>query len=165
MIQLAALLLLASPAGDAPQVEAASVDADKEEAMALAREIAANGFLPALVPLQTASEIDGMVKDNPDLTPAEIETLRTIGARHAEQLRAKLIDLDAKAYADALSLSDLRALAMFERSEAAAHRRDAMPQIMMSVVTSLGEVDYGGGVKKEFCSQTGKLCETSEAAD
>ena len=77
---------------------------------------------PTLVPLQTASEIDGMIKDNPDLTSAEIETLRTIGARHAKQLRARLIDLDAKAYADALSLSDLRALAIFERSEAAAHR-------------------------------------------
>ncbi|MEL7689910.1 hypothetical protein [Citromicrobium bathyomarinum] len=159
MIQFAALLLLALQTGGVPEVDSTVQLADREEALLLAREIAANGFLPSLVPLQTASEIEGMIKDNPNLTPSEIETLRAIGAQHAEQLRAKLIELDARAYADALSLSDLRALAVFERSEAAAHRRAAMPQIMMSVVTSLGDVDYGGGVKKDFCSQTGKLCE------
>jgi hypothetical protein len=138
---------------------AAAAAQPSPDAMDYARQVASRGVLVEIARLQTRSEVEGMIKDHPELTDAERERLRTLGQDKAQTLVEAAIDAEARAMAAELSLEDLRALATFATSPAAEHQRGALPKIMAATVGSLGKVDYAGGVRAAFCAETGKLCD------
>jgi hypothetical protein len=138
---------------------AAAAATPSPEALDLARKVAANGVLATLGPLQTQSELEEMIKDNPDLTEAERTRLRAIGESQAEALIVKVIETQAATMAVELSVEDLRALAAFTGSPAALHQRDAMPKIILATMQALDGIDYADDVKAAFCAETRKLCD------
>lgn len=140
-------------------LQAAPVEGATDEKLALAMEIAAVSPLAVIGPLQTAAEVEDIIASNPDLTPDEQDRLRAIGKARAEELGREAQATEAAALADILSLEDLRAIAEFERSEAAAHHRAATPQVAMRVMQGLEGLDYKGEVRAAFCAEAGKLCE------
>ncbi|QPC97862.1 hypothetical protein [Qipengyuania soli] len=149
------LLTLALPV----LVLAAPLAANDDPKLALAREIAGHSLLATLGPLQTAAEVEQIIADAPDLTAQEQDDLRTIGREKAEEIGKRAIEAEAQAMAAMLTLEDLDAIASFERSPAAAHRREIMPMIVGSIMQELAGLDYKGEVRAAFCEQSGKLCE------
>jgi hypothetical protein len=137
---------------------AAAAAQPSTEALDLAQQVAAHGVLAQIAPVQTQNEIEGMIKEHPELTEAERQRLRAIGREHAEALVDKAIDAEAASLAAQLSLEDLRALALFASSPAAEHERAALPKVIAATMASLGTVDYAGGVRAAFCAETRKLC-------
>ncbi|MGZ3248536.1 MAG: hypothetical protein ACXWIW_02265 [Croceibacterium sp.] len=138
---------------------AAAAAQPSPQALDYARRVAPSGVLVEIARLQTRSEVEGMIKDHPELTEVERNRLRALGQEKAQALVDAAIDSEARAMAAELSLDDLRALAAFATSPAAEHQRAALPKVMASTVGSLGKVDYAGGVRAAFCTETGKLCD------
>ena len=138
---------------------AAAAAQPSPQAVDYARQVASHGVLVEIARLQTSSEVEGMIKDHPELTEVERDRLRTVGQEKAQALIDAATDAEAMALAAELNLDDLRALAAFATSPAAEHQRAALPKVMASTVGSLGKVDYAGGVRAAFCAETGKLCD------
>ena len=137
----------------------ASDPVSEDEGLTIAREIAGHSFLATIGPLQTRAEVEAILADAPDLTEEEQASLRAIGREQADALGKAALEAEAKALATALSVEDLRAIAAFERSPAAANHRAAAPMVMAAVMEELAVVDYKREVKRSFCERTGKLCE------
>lgn len=152
-MKLALAALLAVLTAGAAQAETT------DEKRALAREIAAQSLLATLGPLQTAAEVEQIIAEAPDLTAQEQEDLRRIGQERAQEIGQQALAAEAEALASALSVDDLRAIAAFERSPAASHRREVTPTVVGSVMQVLAGVDYKAEVRRAFCESTGKLCE------
>ena len=150
-----ALAALAMPVGLAAQ-DGAGEDVAKLD---LAREIAARGMLATIGPMQTQAEIAAIIAEHPELTAEQQDRLRSVGFAEAEALGAKAVEAEAQALAATLTLDDLTAIAAFERSDAAANRRAALPTVMATVMASLGNADYKGAVKAAYCKETGLLCQ------
>lgn len=130
-----------------------------QDAMMLAREIASQGLLATIAPMQTTQEIEALVTGHPELEPDQAERLRAIGRDRSAALIDSAIEAEATALAAHLSIEDLRALAEFARSPTSRRYREAFPGIMAATIQSLGTVDYRGGVIETFCSETALLCE------
>lgn len=128
------------------------------EALDLGRDLARSGFLATLGPLQTGKETEDLIKDHPELSAVEQDKLRAIAKQKAEELSARVIEVEAKAYAESLAIGDLRVLAAHAKSPAALHQRAAMPKIIGATVGSLSGLDYKGSVIAAFCAETGKAC-------
>ena len=137
---------------NAPALEA-------EEKAALATEIASTSLLAIIGPLQTAAEVESIIAEHPELTAEEREELRAVGTAQAEALGKQALATEARALADALPLETLRAVAAFQRSEAAEAYRAATPMVVGTVMQSMQGLDFKGEVQSAFCAQTGKLCE------
>jgi hypothetical protein len=129
------------------------------ESIRLAREIAHGGTLATLLPMIQAKEVDELVAAHPELSAADNAGLRATAKRVYEQGREKLLSAEAEAFARRLSLTDLRAIAAFERSSAARHYRSASPQVIAATMQAMGTMDYKRDVMSAFCKESGKLCE------
>ena len=149
-----AALALAAPA----MAQESTPVCDTREACALI--VSQNGMLAQIGPMQTQAEVEGLIAANPDLTVDEQEQLRAIGRAHADKLGKQALTAETQAYASALSLADLQAMAAWVQSDAAQRARAAMPQIMMGVMQQMQGVDYLGTVRADFCNATGKLCDS-----
>ena len=128
------------------------------EAIKLGEELASYGTLATLGPIMTAKEADDLVAAHPELNKAERDNLRATAKKHAEELRAKAITVEGQAFAETLSLQDLRTLAEFARSDAAKRQREAMPRIIVGTMKGLGNVDYKASVLAAYCRDYKKLC-------
>ena len=144
MIAVALLLLAAEPSADA---------------LALGRELAETGTLAAVLPLVQAKETEELIANNPDLNAAERDKLRDVARQTFRQGRERIMAATARAYAERLSVEDLRALAAFQNSGAARRYREAMPEAIAAAMQASGPMDYKGDVLKAFCKETGKLCD------
>ena len=138
-----------------PVISAEEIDPAKLEA---AREIAGASILAVIGPLQTTAEVEQIIGENPDLTEVEADRLRVIGKERADEIGQRALEAEAQALAQALSLADLTAIAVYERSEAAANRRAVTPMVAASVMQGLQGIDYKAEVKARFCEESGKLC-------
>ena len=152
----AALLILQSATSSA--VETAP-DAEK---LALATEVAAASPLATIGPLQTAAEVENIIAAHPELTADEADRVRALGKQRADELGQQALATEAAALADALTVEDLRAIAAFQRSTAAANHRAALPQVAMAVMQSLDGLDFRGEVQAAYCAESGKLCDVEE---
>lgn len=133
--------------------------APSPEAIELGRRIANAGLLATLGPMQAQSEVDGLLKDNPELSADQQTKLKDIGAAQIKIIGGQVIDAEAKAYAETLSIENLQAIANWLESPAAKAQKDAMPAIILATMTAMNGVDFKGTVKSEMCRETGKLCE------
>ena len=144
-MMIAALMLFAAAAPSA-------------EAEALGARLARSGTLASLLPLMVAKDTEELVAAHKDLTPAEQATLRATAGEIGKAGSDKLFSAEGKAFAEALSVADLRALVAHAESPAAKRMRDAMPKVMMATMQSAGSIDFKKDVMAAFCTKTGKGC-------
>jgi len=145
MILLAALALLASD--------------PSAEALALGRRLAETGTLAALLPIKVEQETEELVAEHPEYNEADKSALRAVAAQQGSVGIDRLMDATGRAYANALSLEDLRVLVAFNESPAAKRWRQAMPGAMIAAMGEVGgELDFKGDTRKAFCTKTGKGC-------
>jgi hypothetical protein len=129
------------------------------ERLRLGRELAESGTLAALLPMVADKEIGELVAAHPELGEADRAALRTTASATYEAGRARLMDATGHAYAERLSVADLRALVAFNRTAAAGHYRTAMPGAIASAMQAMGAMDFKKDALAAFCRKTGKLCE------
>ncbi|WP_324806407.1 DUF2059 domain-containing protein [Sphingomonas sp. LY29] len=128
------------------------------EALRLGREVAERGMLMSILPTMQAKETEDLVAEHPDWSDADKAALRATAATVYAETREKLIAADARAYAEHLSIEDLREIAAFARTGASQRMRAAMPKIIISTMAGAGAVDYKGDVRKRLCKERPALC-------
>jgi hypothetical protein len=137
---------------------AAAAAAPPAEAISLARQIAEHGTLASVLPLIQQKETEELVAAHPELSGADKTKLRSTAQTVYQNGRARLMEAEGQAWAAQLSLSELRGVAAFQKSDAGKHYRDAAPAVMMATMKSIGEIDFKGDVLSAYCKETGKLC-------
>lgn len=149
MSLLLALALLAAPAAD-----------PTPEALALGVRLAETGSIAALLPTIVAKEREELVGEHPDWSDADKAALRTTADAVATTGIRRLMDAIGRAYAEKLSIDDLRALVAFNESPAAQRWRAATPAVMGEALAG-SKFDFKADVRAAFCKQTGKGCAIS----
>ena len=128
------------------------------EALALGRQIAESGTLASLLPLMQQKETEELIAANDGLSQADKDRLKATAAKVYEAGRERLMQSEARAYAERLSIDDLRAVATFRTSDAGKRERAAMPGVIADTMHRVGKLDFKGDVVAAYCKETGKLC-------
>jgi len=128
------------------------------EAVTLGRQLAETGTLASLLPLIQAKEAEELVAAHPELSQADKAALQATAKRVFEAGRDRLMAATGRAYAERLSITDLRKLVVFQKSGAARRFQAATPQAIAATMQSVGKMDFKGDVVAAFCKETGKLC-------
>ena len=155
---LSALLLLqaapAPPPAPFPNLSA--------EAVALGTRLAETGTLASLLPMMAARETDELIAAHPELSPVEVAELRRVAAATFATGKAKLFAAEGRAYAERLSVADLRVLAARSGDAVSTRYRAAAPAVIATVMGAIGGMDLKGDTLAAFCAQkrtgTGKAC-------
>ena len=128
------------------------------EALRLGRELADHGTLAALLPLLKAKEIAELVADHKQLSPADQAQLRETAEKVFNKGRDRILSATGQAYAQQLSVGDLRKLVAFYRTPAAARFQAALPKVIGDTAVNMGTMDFKSDVVAAYCKDTGKLC-------
>ncbi|MEA3040235.1 MAG: uncharacterized protein QOE79_2748 [Sphingomonadales bacterium] len=129
------------------------------EGLRLGRALSESGTLAALMPMVADKEIGELVAAHPELSEADRTALRATARATYQAGRDRLMEATGRAYAERLSVADLRALVAFNRTPAAAHYRAAVPGAIASAMQAVGQMDFKKDAVAAFCRKTGKLCE------
>ena len=105
-----------------------------------------------------AKETDELVEAHPELGDADKVKLRAVAKTVYRSGRERLMQASAHAYAERLSVADMRDVVAFQKSRAGQTYRGAIPAVIAATVQSVGEMDFKGDVTKAYCKETGKLC-------
>ena len=135
-----------------------AASAPSPEAQRLGRILAEQGTLASLLPLIKSKETDELLQEDPKLTPAEQTKLRATADHIFKASYDRLMDATGTAYAQQLSLPDLRTVTKFLASPAATRYRAATPNVLVATMKAVGQVDFKGDVRKAFCAETKHLC-------
>lgn len=130
------------------------------EAQRLGRELAEAGTLAALLPLIQEKETEEIVSAHPELSDSDKAALRATAKRVYDLGRERLLSATGRAYAERLSIADLKRLVAFNRTGAARRYRQATPAVIAATMQSVGTMDFKKDVRAAFCTETGKLCGT-----
>ncbi|QIK79057.1 DUF2059 domain-containing protein [Sphingomonas piscis] len=133
--------------------------APSAEAEALGRRIANAGLLGTLLPMMVKKDTDELVARHKELTAAEQAELRRIAQRTASSGIDKALSANGHAYAEALSVDELKAVAAFMESPAGQRWRASQPQVIAGTVAAIEGMDFKKDVAAAYCKQTGKLCD------
>jgi len=128
------------------------------EAERLGRELAAQGTLAALLPLIAAKETEELVAAHPDLNEPDKAALRETARATYAAGEARLMAATGHAYAQRLTVAELRRLVAFNRTPAARRYRAAMPEAIAATMQAIGPMDFKADTAAAFCRRTGKLC-------
>jgi hypothetical protein len=132
--------------------------APSAEAVALGRQIAEAGMLASFVELVQSKETDELIEAHPELSEGDKAKLRVTARSVYQAGRERLMQATARAYAERLSVADMRDVVAFQKSRAGRTYRGAIPAVIAATVESVGEMDFKGDVTKAYCKETGKLC-------
>ncbi len=135
-----------------------AASAPSAEAQRLGLKLAEQGTLASLLPLLKAKETEELLREDPKLTGEERTKLRATADRVFIAGYDRLMKATGDAYAQQLSIRDLRALANFYASPVAQRYRSAMPDVIMETMKSVGQMDFKGDVRKAYCAQAQRLC-------
>ena len=137
---------------------AAAAAQPSAEAVRLGDEIARHGALAALLPLKEQQDSSELLAEDKTLSAAEQAQLRTTVHRLYAEGEERISGASGRAYAERLSLADLRTVAAFYRTDAATRFQEAMPAAIMATMQSFGNIDIKKDARTAFCKDTGKLC-------
>jgi hypothetical protein len=132
--------------------------APSAEALALGRQIAEAGTMASFIELVQAKETDELIESHPELSDADKARIRSTARSVYQSGRERLMQASARAYAERLSVADMRDVVAFQKSHAGQAYRGAIPAVIAATVESVGEMDFKGDVTAAYCKQTGKLC-------
>lgn len=122
------------------------------EAERLGRQVAETGTLASLLPLLAAKDTDELIAQHPELTPAEQAALRRTAATTLDAAKARLFGAEAKAYAAALTLAELRAMVAWQTGPTAARLRMAQPKAIAAAMGAMQGFDLKKETWAAFCS-------------
>ncbi|WP_336960125.1 DUF2059 domain-containing protein [Sphingobium aquiterrae] len=142
---IAALLLLAA--------------APTAQAEALGIRLARSGTLASVLPAVAARETEELVSAHPELSAADVATLRATAADIARKGQDRILQAEGRAFAERLGEDDLKTLVAFYESPAAARMKAATPDVMKATMDLVGTVDFKGETMAAFCKATGKGCQ------
>lgn len=128
------------------------------DALRLGRELAETGTLATLLPIIQHKETEELVAAHPELSPAEQDALRATAERVFKAGRERLMENEARGFAEQLSMAELSAIAEFQRSAAAKRYRAVTPTVIATMMQSIGKMDFKADVLAAYCRQSGKLC-------
>ncbi len=128
------------------------------EALALGRRLAETGTLASLVPVMIAKDTAELESQYPDLTDAERAVFRAIAAEQAKAGTDRLMEATGMAYAETLSIEDLRSLVAFNEGDIAKRWRAATPGAIIAAMGAIGPSNFKDDTRKAFCAKTGKGC-------
>ena len=137
---------------------AAVVTQPSPEALKLGREIAEGGTMASFIQLVQSKETDELVDAHPEISTADKGKLRATAHRVYLSGRERLMAATGRAYAERLSVGDLREIAAFQRSRAGQSYRASIPAVIAATVKAVGKMDFKGDVLAAYCKDTGKLC-------
>jgi hypothetical protein len=137
---------------------AAAAAQPSAEAQRLGRQLADHGTLAALLPMMKAKEVEELLSSHKELKPAEQQQLRAVANRVFEQGRDRLLDATGRAYAERLSVADLKKLVAFYQTPAAARFQTVLPAVIGDTIANVGKMDFKADVLAAYCKETGKLC-------
>lgn len=140
---IVAMVLAGAQVAAAPAVTAAE---------ALGRQVAETGTLASLLPLLAAKDTDELVAQHPELTPADQAALRRTAAATLDAAKARLFGAEAKAYAAALTLAELRAIVAWQTGPTAARLRIAQPKAIAAAMGAMQGFDLKKETWAAFCS-------------
>ena len=132
--------------------------APSPEALRLGRQLAESDALASLLPLISAKETEELVAAHSGLSAADQAALRATAKRVFEAGRDRLMAVTGRAYAERLSVPDLRRLVAFQKTGAARRYRAAAPLAIAATMQSARRMDFKGDVAAAFCRERGKLC-------
>jgi hypothetical protein len=135
-----------------------AISSPSPEALRLGRELAESGTLATVLPVIQKKETDELVAAHIELSKADKARLRTVAGEVYRQGYDRLMQAEARAYAEKLSIGDLRAIAAFQKSRAGRRYKAAIPGVVMQTMKAVGGMDFKADVTAAFCRQTGKLC-------
>src|SRR4051812_10272315 len=92
--------------------------APSAEALALGRQIAEAGTMASFIELVQTKETEELVEAHPELTPAEKDRLKAVAHQVYLGGRERLMQASARAYAEKLSIADMRGVVAFQKSQA-----------------------------------------------
>ena len=121
------------------------------EALALGRELSERGTLAVLLNVAEAKDKADLAAKNPGMSGADKAALDAAVTQAYAAERDRLFDADARSFATNLSVEDLRALVAFSRTKAAESQRSAMPKIITSTVSQVGQIDLAGTARTTYC--------------
>lgn len=127
------------------------------EALALGRRLAETGSIAALLPTIVAKEREELVAEHPDWSDTDKAALRATAEQVAKAGTERLMEAIGRAYAEKLSIDDLRALVAFNESPPAQRWRATMP-VVMGEALGASKFDFKADVRKAVCAKTGKGC-------
>ncbi len=136
--------------------------APSAEAEALGRRLAEAGTLGTLLPLIAARETEELIAAYPELGADEQALLRETAGEVAAAGSARIFAAEGRAYAERLSLEDLKALVAFHESAVAARQRAVQPEVIRATMEAVGAIDFKRETMAAFCARTGKGCEAEE---
>jgi hypothetical protein len=128
------------------------------EALTLGRQIAESGTLASVLPLIQQKETEELIAAHPELSAEQQAALRATARQVYKSGWEKLMQTEAEAYARQLRVTDLRAIAAFQKSSAGKRYRSSAPDVIGAAMQSVGKLDFKGDVLAAYCKQTGKLC-------
>lgn len=128
------------------------------EALALGKRLAETGTLAALLPVIMIKETEELVAEHPEWSDADKADLRATAAEQGKSGIDRLMTATGRAYAEKLSIEDLRVLVAFNEGAAGRRWRDATPGVIVAAMTEIGQLDFKGDTRKAFCAKTGKGC-------
>jgi hypothetical protein len=137
---------------------AAAAAQPSPEALRLGRQLAETGTLATLLPIIQHKETEELVAAHPELSGTEKDALRATADRVYKAGRERLMQSEAQGFAERLTIADLRAIATFQGSAAAKRYRAVTPEVIATMMQSIGKMDFKGDVSAAYCRQTGKLC-------
>jgi len=157
-ILIGAMIFAAAAAAAGPAGVLAAPAAPGAEAERLGRELAGQGTLAALLPLMAAKETEELVAAHPDLSDADKAALRDSARATFAAGESRLMAATGHAYAERLTVAEMRRLVAFNRTAAARRYRAAMPQAIAATMQAIGPMDFKADALAAFCRRTGKLC-------
>ena len=128
------------------------------EALKLGAEIARHGTLASLLPLKEQQDTAELLAEDKNLTAAEQAQLQATVKHLYAAAEERLFSATGRAYAERLSLGDLRAVAAFYRTPTATRFQQAVPAAIVATMKTVGEIDLKKDARTSFCKDTGKLC-------
>lgn len=128
------------------------------EALALGKRLAETGTLAALLPVIMAKETEELVAEHPEYAEADKAALRAAAAEQGKAGIDRLMTATGHAYAEKLSVEDLRVLVAFNEGEPGKKWRAATPGVIAAAMSEVGQLDFKGDTRKAFCAKTGKGC-------
>lgn len=132
--------------------------APSAEALRLGNEIAAHGTLAALLPIKEQQDTAELLAEDKTLSAADQAKVRATVKRFYADGEKRLFEATGRAYAERLSLADLRSVAAFYRSPAAKRFQAAVPAAILATMQTVGNIDLKNDARTAICKETGKLC-------
>ncbi len=128
------------------------------EEVELGTRLARSGNVASIIPVIELRQTEELIKSMPHLTKGEREQFRATAHAVAERGTDFLFRAEGRAYAERLSLADLKALMAFEESEVAKRKRAAEPAVTVATMEAMRDFNFRQEVMKAFCSRAKKAC-------